>query len=97
MSTNASPELQGWRYGLHPRAAGARVVSLSRVELPLGEAMRLELETDAGEEDPQMRHLQYYVMTQVGPWALWLSSPNDELPDREDVLQRLEYRLSDER
>src|SRR3954469_16407353 len=93
MTLNASPLLQGWRYGIHPRAAGMRVSSLSRVELPLGEALRLELESDqpAGSAE---RHLQYYVMTEMGPWALWISCPSDELPDREQVLQRLEYHLT---
>ena len=92
MTLNASPLLEGWRYGIHPRAAGSRVSSLSRVELPLGEALRLELETDdpAG---PVERHLQYYVVTEVGPWALWLSCPSEELAEREQALQRLEYRL----
>jgi len=92
MSMNTSPQLQGWRYGVHPQAAGMRVRSLSRVELPLGEALRLELASDVPESADE-RHLQYYVMTEAGPWALWLSCPSDELADREALLQRLEYRL----
>ena len=92
MTANAIPLLQGWRYGIHPRASGMRVLSLSRVELPLGEALRLELETDT-QDGPADRHLQYYVVTEAGPWALWLSCPTEELAERESVLQRLEYRL----
>ena len=79
MSTNTSPQLQGWRYGVHPQAAGLRVRSLNRVELPLGEAMRLELGSDAP-DDSDERHLQYYVMTEAGPWALWLSCASADLP-----------------
>lgn len=71
-----------------------RVRSLARVELPLGEALRLELESTVS-DGPDERHIQYYVMTEAGPWALWLSCPTDELTERESVLQRLEYRLAD--
>jgi hypothetical protein len=95
MSMNTSPQLQGWRYGIHPQVAGMRVRSLSRVELPLGEALRLELEGGSPDTSDE-RHLQYYVTTEAGPWALWLSCSSKELPDREAVLQRLEYRLAGE-
>jgi hypothetical protein len=71
-----------------------RVRSLNRIELPLGEALRLELEGATG-SDPDERHLQYYLMTEAGPWALWISCSSEELPAREDVLQRLEYRLAE--
>ena len=92
MAAKTNPMLQGWRYGMHPRAAGMRVRGLTRVNLPLGEALRLELESDAP-EDANQSHLQYYVVTEAGPWALWLSCPSEELADREAVVQQLEFRL----
>jgi len=95
MSVNTIPRLEGWRYGIHPRAAGTRVISLGRVELPLGEALRLELESGDANAASE-RHLQYYVSTEAGPWALWLSCTADELPGREALLQGLEYRLARE-
>ena len=32
-----------WRYGIHPNVDGLRVRSLGRVELALGEALRIEM------------------------------------------------------
>ena len=91
MTESISP-LRGWRYGMHPRAVGMQVRSLRRVELPLGEALRLELASDTpGESD--VGHLQYYITTDAGPWALWLSCPREDLPAREAILQELAYPL----
>jgi len=95
MTENTTPALRGWRYGIHPQAVGMRVRGLNRVELPLGEALRIELEGDAA-GDADERHLQYYVVTEAGPWALWLSCPSRDLAERESVLQRLEYGLAEE-
>jgi hypothetical protein len=95
MTETRSPLLHGWRYGMHPRAVGMQVRAIGRVELPLGEALRLELATD----DPDasgMGHVQYYIATAAGPWALWLSSPQADLPEAEAALERLEYPLTDE-
>lgn len=83
-------QLPGWRYGIHPRADGMRVRSIGRVAIELGEALRLELTDDSGDE-VDVVHLQYYVVTQGGPWALWLTCPRDELAQREAALQRLAY------
>ena len=80
--------LSGWRYGLHPRASGMQVRSLTRVELLLGEALRLELAPPDGQGDDEA-HLQYYIVTHAGPWALWLSCPQDELAARESALRDL--------
>ena len=95
MTETRSPLLHGWRYGIHPRAVGMQVRAIGRVELPLGEALRLELATD----DPDasgMGHIQYYIATAAGPWALWLSSPQADLPEAEAALERLEYPLTGE-
>ena len=95
MTQTSSPPLRGWRYGMHPRAVGMQVGALGRVELPIGEALRLELVSDVPGES-EMGHIQYYISTDAGPWALWLSCPRAELPDREAVLQKLVYPFTDE-
>ncbi len=93
MSEVPSPLLHGWRYGMHPRAVGMQVRSIGRVELPLGEALRIELASDEP-ETTDVGHLQYYIATAAGPWALWLSAPRAELPAAEAALERLEYPLT---
>ena len=55
-----------------------RIRSLGRVYLQLGEALRLEMTSaDPGVDD--VVHLQYYIATELGPWALWLSSARDDV------------------
>jgi hypothetical protein len=83
-------QLPGWRYGIHPSAPGMRVHSLGRVAIELGEALRLELVDDPADE-AEIAHLQYYVVTEAGPWALWLTCPRDDLAAREAALQQLSY------
>jgi hypothetical protein len=92
--TDSSLPLRGWRYGIHPRAVGMRVHALGRVELPLGEALRLELVSD-GQGESEIAHVQYAISTDAGPWALWLSCPRADLADREAALQRLAHPLTD--
>jgi hypothetical protein len=65
-----------------------RIRSLGRVDLPLGEALRLEM-VDAGPGEGDIVHLQYYIATELGPWALWLSCPREDVADREASLQEL--------
>ncbi len=85
--SHASP-VSRWRYGVHPHAAELRIRSLGRVHLQLGEALRLEMTDDSpGQED--IVHLQYYIATELGPWALWLSSARDDVADNETSLQEL--------
>ena len=78
----------GWRYGIHPAAAGATVRSLGRIDLPLGEALRIEL---VGPE-PAVQdtvHIQYYIATEYGGWALWVSCSTGEVPQVEATLTTL--------
>jgi hypothetical protein len=84
---SAPPPLQ-WRYGLHPRAKGMQIRSLGRVELPLGEALRLEM-ADVAPSGDDVADVQYYISTEAGAWALWLSCPRDELAGREAALHEL--------
>ena len=83
----ASP-LSRWRYGMHPHATEMRIRSLGRVYIQLGEALRLEM-MDAGPEGGDVVHLQYYIATDVGPWALWLSCAPDDVADSEASLREL--------
>jgi len=95
MTETPSPLLHGWRYGMHPRAVGMQVRAIGRVELPLGEALRIELES-ADPDASGMGHVQYYIATAAGPWALWLSCPAADLPEAEEALEKLEYPLTDD-
>lgn len=87
MSDASGSLVEGWHLGLHPGAAGLRVRSLGRVELPLGEALRLEME-DPGAGDGVV-HIQYSIATDAGPWALWVSCPQSDLADREATLREI--------
>jgi len=74
-----------WRYGIRPGSAGLQVRSLGRVELPLGEALRLEMvDANAGGDD--VVHVQYYISTDAGGWALWLSCARGDLAGHEAAL-----------
>ena len=95
MTETPSPLLHGWRYGLYPRAVGMQIRAIGRVELPLGEALRIELGT-AEPGASEMAHVQYYIATAAGPWALWLSCPKADLAAAEAALEKLEYPLTNE-
>ena len=82
-----------WRYGMHPQATELRIRSLGRVYLQLGEALRLEM-TSLADDDEDTVHLQYYIATELGPWALWLSCPRADLADSETALQQLTLPLA---
>jgi hypothetical protein len=88
MTESSTSPLNRWRYGMHPRAADMRIRSLGRVDLPLGEALRLEMVSAAPGGDDTV-HLQYYIATELGPWALWLSCSPAETAEREAALQEL--------
>ena len=83
-----SAAIDRWRTGFHPRAGEMRVRSLGRVHLQLGEALRLEM-ADVGSSGDVV-HLQYYIATELGPWALWLSCGPADLADSEAALRDLE-------
>ena len=71
MTESLGSPLNRWRYGMHPRATEMRILSLGRVFLQLGEALRLEMSNADDGED--IVHLQYYIATELGPWAIWLT------------------------
>lgn len=88
MTESSAMPPRGWRYGMHPMAAGMQVRALGRVELPIGEALRLEMVTpDQG--GPGDAHVQYYICTESGGWALWLSGPPADVAAREAALHEL--------
>src|SRR5262245_63503481 len=77
-----------WQFGLHPAAAGSVVRTMSRVEFPVGDALRIEMaDPDAASTDDV--HLQYHVITASGGWALWITAPPDRLADAEALLPDL--------
>ena len=84
-----------WRYGIHPRATEMRIRSLGRVYLQLGEALRLEMAND-GPEGGDIVHLQYYIATELGPWALWLSCPPGDVAGSEASLREIALPLAGE-
>jgi hypothetical protein len=88
MSMSAAPLPGKWQYGAHPGAAGLVVRSVGRVEHPLGDALRVEMaSTDPDAVD--VVHVQYFIATEEGGWALWLSCPQAELAGAEAVLHAL--------
>ena len=93
MTDRPTTPLSRWRYGMHPQATELRISSLGRVYLQLGEALRLEMASVA-DDDEDTVHLQYYIATELGPWALWLSCPRADLADGETALQQLTLPLA---
>ena len=88
MTRSSAPPPGQWQYGAHPAASGLKVRSLGRVELPLGDALRLEM-TKADADGPDLVYLQYFIATDGGGWALWLSCHPGELAGNEAVLREL--------
>jgi hypothetical protein len=65
-----------WQFGLHPAAAGSVIRTMTRMTLPIGDALRIEM-SDATASEPI--HVQYHIATDSGGWALWISSAADEV------------------
>jgi len=80
---------------MHPHATEMRIRSLGRVYLQLGEALRLEM-ASIGPDGDDLVHLQYYIATELGPWALWLSCSRDEVADAEASIRELTPPFADE-
>ena len=96
MAESLPSPLSRWRYGMHPRATEMRIRSLGRVYLQLGEALRLEM-MNAGPDGDDLVHLQYYIATELGPWALWVSCPRAEVADCEASLRELTPPFAEEK
>lgn len=88
MAESLASPLSRWRYGMHPNATEMRIHSLGRVFLQLGEALRLEM-MNADPDGEDTVHLQYYIATELGPWALWLSCAREDVADCEASLRDL--------
>ena len=95
MDESLAPALKRWRYGMHPQASELRIRSLGRVELPLGEALRIEMTYADGSQD-HLVHLQYYIATELGPWALWVSCAVEDREELEASIRELAPPLWDE-
>jgi len=71
---------------MHPKAVGMQIRSLGRLDLPIGEALRLEMiDADAGGED--IVHVQYYISTEAGGWALWFTCAQADVAARDAAIQ----------
>lgn len=92
MTESLGSALSRWRYGLHPHADEMRIHSLGRVYLKLGEALRLEMTSDRDD----LVHLQYYIATELGPWAVWLSSAREDIAASETSLRELAPPFTDD-
>jgi hypothetical protein len=88
MDAGQHEPIPGWQYGVDPLAAGLVVRSIGRVDHQLGEALRLEL---APPGDADSVHLQWYIATSVGPWAMWTACRPDEAAAREAVLHEVTW------
>ena len=88
MADPIGSSLKRWRYGIHPNATDTRITSLGRVHLQLGEALRLEMVSASLDADDTV-HLQYYIATELGTWAVWLSCSPADLADCETSLREL--------
>jgi hypothetical protein len=88
MGESPGPPLSRWRNGFHPHASEMRIRSLGRVRIQLGEALRLEM-VNADRDGEDIVHLQYYIATDVGPWALWLTCTRDDVGDCEASIREL--------
>ena len=88
MNESLASPVSRWRYGMHPHATEMRIRSIGRVYLQLGEALRLEM-INIGSDGEDIVHLQYYIATELGPWALWLSCPREDAADAEASLREL--------
>ncbi len=90
MADDTHGPIPGWRYGVDPQAVGLTIRSLGRADHPLGEALRIELTTSAATAlDPV--HLQWFVATPVGPWALWTTCAPEEVADCESALRKVTW------
>ena len=88
MTESLASPLRRWRTGMHPRATEMRIRSLGRAHLQLGEALRVEM-VSADRDEGAIVHVQYYIATELGPWALWLSCAQEDLADCETSLREL--------
>jgi hypothetical protein len=80
-------DLGDWRYGLHPDGPGAVIGEMTRVSLPLGDALRLEM-TNFGSAG--VVHVQYYIASESGALAVWTSCPPSQLRERLARLEAIE-------
>jgi hypothetical protein len=86
MDAPGTYQRHGWRFGLHPEASGSVIRAMTRVTLPVGDALRIEME---GAQATDPIHVQYHVATGSGGWALWISCAAEEVGEVEAALPEL--------
>jgi len=68
---------------------------MGRVDLPIGEALRLEMASaDPGGDD--LAHVQLYIATDAGEWALWLSCASGDLAVLEAAINEMTPPVAEE-
>ena len=90
MTIHTSSELGEWRYGLHPDGPGAVIGEMTRISLPIGDALRLEM-TNFGSAG--VIHVQYHIATASGALAVWTSCPPSQLGERLALLETMEVSM----
>ncbi len=70
MAAHDGMELGAWRLGLDPVASGSVIRTMTRLNLPVGDALRIEMGDPASQD---IVHVQYFIATDAGGWALWIS------------------------
>jgi hypothetical protein len=88
MAHEAADNIPGWQYGLDPQAEGLAIRSITREQHRLGEALRLELAPMPGDSRV---HVQWYIATRVGPWAMWTACRPEDVDARETVLRGVDW------
>jgi hypothetical protein len=86
MESSGTGERTSWRFGVHPAAVGSVIRTMSRVDLPVGYGLRVEMADPASAD---VVHVQYHIATASGGWALWITSAVDKLRSAEEGLPDL--------
>ena len=87
--THDEPQpIPGWQYGLDPQAEGLAIRSFTRERHRLGEALRIE---QAPLEGDSRVHVQWYITTRMGPWAMWTACRPEDLAAHEAVLHEVDW------
>ena len=87
--THDEPQpIPGWQYGLDPQAEGLTIRSFTRERHRLGEALRIELAPLTGDSRV---HVQWYIATRLGPWAMWTACRPQDLAAREAALHDVDW------
>ena len=86
MEASGTRQRTEWQFGVHPAAVGSVITAMTRVDLPVGYALRVQMADPAS---TNVVHVQYHIATGNGGWALWITSTPDALGKAEERLPDL--------